>query len=226
MEQNKRNRGRPKRELADFLQAQVWFDAVRIVSKKKADALEIEFRELKRGERTSNLWNKYACGKVTPKNRLVDQVESVYQGTAECFYHPLWRLLHQKPLTYEEYKQSFFKLGPEARAILVYEKKEVQYFWRMQDYFGYAFKDLIETDDVMDILAGTLLLIQEALLQQDASRFLWVLDNQEKIWSKIESEWPFNKLFEFDRRKTILTVIQEILVKPWSEMLSQVRIWK
>lgn len=212
---NKRSRGRPRREEADALRAQVWLLAVEKASGKRADALEAKFRALSDEKRTAGLWHKYARGEVTPKPALIDAVEQTYPGTAWWFHHPLWRLLRAEPITFAEVKESFFCLAAETRQFLVIEEKRGQFFWRVQEDVANTWKALMQLEQGMEVLCAFILLVQESEFRQDANQFkklglaAWVA-----IRDRLATEWPFCEMP--DNQNSIFLAIFTILSDRWT----------
>lgn len=214
---NSKGRGRPRREWADALRAQVWVLAVEKASGLKADALEAKFRALPDEKSTSGLWNKYGRGDSTPKPALIDKVEFVYPGTAWWFYHPLWRLLRTEPVTFAELKELFFCLNAETKALLVFEDRRQQFFWRTQEDIADTGAQLLQLEQGMDVLCAFILLVQEAEFRQDPNQFRTLLLVWADICHRVQAEWPFCE--KADNQNSIFLVITVILSDRWTPIV-------
>lgn len=56
-------------------------------------------------------WDRYERGDMVPKPELVAYAESVYPGTADWLYHPLWKALLPHPRTQDEINVELRALG-------------------------------------------------------------------------------------------------------------------
>lgn len=211
---NNRSRGRPRREEADVLRAQVWVLAVEKASGQRADALEAKFRALPEEKRTAGLWNKYARGELTPKSALIDKVEQAYPGTARWFHHPLWRLLRAEPVTFAELKELFFCLAAETRQLLVIEEKREQFFWRVQEDVADTREEIMKIEQGIELLTASILLMQESEFRQETYQFGIIGEALPEILGRISIEWPFQE--KADSQKTIFLAIFTILSKRWN----------
>lgn len=204
--------GRPKRGAADVLRARVWFMAVENESGKTANALEMEFRGATAGiRRLPGLWGKYARGEVSPSAELVNAVESVYPGTARWFNHPLWRLVRNTPITFEELKPIFFELGVEARNLLVFEAGREEVFWRKPADLGTIYQALLDLEALDDSVTGILLLIKEAEFRQDLRQFAAGLTAWTFVRQRMTNTWPFSGSIG-KNQKSILRAIEALLL--------------
>lgn len=212
-----KRRGRPKRNVVDVLRAQVWFLAVESVSEMNANALEIQFRAANNhAQRSAGLWSKYARGDVSPKPKLVEVVEIAYPETSRWFTHPLWALLSDVPITFDELKFHFFALGPEARWLLVFEDRQNEVFWRLPGDIGTTYKERLHVEDIEDALAGLILLVQEAEFRQNAYQFQEGMRAWRLLRQRLRIEWPFCE--EPQNQQSIFLTIEELLINRWSRV--------
>lgn len=117
-------RGRPKKSPVDSLRVRVWFEAVRLVSGlPSAYAIEKTLhpesfhREAGWVSRPQR-WDRYETGNMVPKSELVAYAESVYPGTADWLYHPLWKALLPHARTQDGLNAELRTLGEEVCALL------------------------------------------------------------------------------------------------------------
>lgn len=207
--------GRPKRDAVDALRAQVWFMAVADESGKTANALEAEFRaDHGAVNRLSGLWGKYARGEVSPSNKLVAAVESVYPETAYWFHLPFWRLLRAAPITFEELKPIFFELADETMALLVFEDGQEEAFWRKPADVAATYRGLLKLESLEDSVTGILLLIQEAEFRQDLRQFSEGIMAWRLVRQRMRTSWPFSE--RVTGGISLLEAVESSLFKRWA----------
>jgi len=122
--QSPTKRGRPKKSPVDSLRVRVWFEAVRLVSGlPSAYAIEKSLhpesfhREAGWVSRPQR-WDRYETGNMVPKSELVAYAESVYPGTADWLYHPLWKALLPHARTQDGINAELRTLGEEVCVLL------------------------------------------------------------------------------------------------------------
>jgi len=117
-------RGRPPKQMPDYLRAMAWYHAVATrTGAGSSYALEKLFADDKQKARIAlgvliGSWRKYLRGRL-PRRELVDLVEQRYPGTRMWLELPLWELLKVPSPSLERVRQIVLSLRPDVAELVI-----------------------------------------------------------------------------------------------------------
>jgi hypothetical protein len=138
-------RGRPPKQVPDYLRAMAWYHAVATrTGAGSSYALEKLFADDNQKARIAlgvliGSWRKYLRGRL-PRRELVDLVEQRYPGTRMWLELPLWELLKVPSPSLERVRQIVLSLRPDVAELVI----KGEHF----HVYGSVLKDLRRKADV------------------------------------------------------------------------------
>lgn len=215
-------RGRPRREAVQKLRTQIWYLTLLAEAKEGPRALERRFG----GSPTSSEFSKYRLGSVSPTKTVLAKA-AIFTAANRSYNHPLWRLLSDGLLSYDELSEAFdYFSGTENQSVFLEENKKYGISWRVDKNLKSQCAAILNIERGEDVLAAYLILLEENFLCRRLKQFEQVV----KFWQNVRILLMSKEVFclssetalqQGGYKDLLINVLRQLLQRRWREIVQE-----
>lgn len=208
-------RGRPRREAVQKLRTQVWYLTLLAEAKEGPRALERRFG----GSPTSSEFSKYRLGTVSPTKSVLAKAE-IFAVANRCYNHPLWCLLSDELLSYDELAETFNYFDGTKNKSVFLEENKYGVVWRVDKNIKSQCAAILNIEHGEDILTAYLILLEESFLCRRLKQFEQIV----KFWPNVRALLMSKEIFclssetalqQGGYKDSLINVLRQLLKRRW-----------